>query len=205
MQDGQVVLTVEAVRWALDELRQSTIHPFFPAYLQLYSQSVRQESDRVRPRWDELAQLLEVGGGPPGKPYLRPFWNSHGEDANRFWLNANIAGSYAPSSVRNKPRNVIDIDGSDYILRPGHVSLAFEHLLYGAPASGIACAAFFLRDFGFTLDDGDEPTTRGLTDAFRRLFLLDGTDYGVLFHNGSPSQVVDWFELLSEDSAGIEV
>ena len=67
------------------------------------------------------------------------------DDVGRYWLNPNIVGSYAPSSIRGIPRKVIDSDGSEFILRPNHAQLARTYLLYNDTLSSLAFAALCLR------------------------------------------------------------
>jgi len=125
-----------------------------------------------------LAELLEVPGGPEGKPYYRPMLHQ----ANMSpWLNSNLAGSYSPSSIRDQPRKVVTSEGHLYSLRDGHVDLAMEHLLYGQPAPGVALAAFFFRNHGFY---GPSPNIGAVVDALRTKFQFWGAgadDAGRLF------------------------
>jgi hypothetical protein len=144
------VLTIDAVKESIAELNSRSIHPFFPAYLHLRQQSaVQGTTDAIRPNWNELGELLEVPGGPYGKPFYRPFWSGP-SNAGQEWLNRNLAGSYAPSSIRTVPRKVIDInsDGSFRLLER-HWDLALEYLANGVKLPVVALAGFFFRDFGF--------------------------------------------------------
>src|SRR5580704_9599020 len=143
------VPTLEAVRWGIQTLKASRVHPFFLAYLHLRKQAAEQGTmDDIVPDWEELGTYLRVRGAPPGKPYYRPLWHGNATDPGRYWLNPNLAGSYAPSSLRNVPTRVVGINGSHFSLRPEHARLAREHLLYEEPISAIALAAFLYRDFG---------------------------------------------------------
>lgn len=198
-----MVLTLRAVRWAIGELKSSKVHPFFLAYLHLRRHTEFAGSSRVTPAWDELGDFLRVKGGPPNKPYFRPFWNGNVEDASRYWLNANIAGSYAPSSLRTVPRTVIDTDGAEFILLEGHAQRARHNLLYDTRISAVATAAFFFRDYGFLPDD---PTAQpaDLLAPLIRDFRLSNDDFDLLFHSDVPSNISDWFETLVDDTVGVE-
>lgn len=186
------VLTAGAVHWAIDELKGAKIHPFFLAYLHLCRQSFDMNTrSMIAPHWDELAEVLRVPGGPPGKPYYRPFWNGNVDDPARYWLNPNIAGSYAPSSLRALPRNVVDTSGSEFALKAGHPQLALRHLLYDEPVSALALASFFYRNYGFTTP-GPEMNPADLAEVLRADYRFAEQDFTVLFSSAIP-QDMDWF------------
>ena len=142
------VLTGEAVRASIDRLQSMRIDPFFPMYLHLRQQSVLQAtSTQIKPELDALGQYLRVPGGPVGRPFFRPFWNEQ-TNARQGWLNENLAGSYAPSSMRNVPLNVVSRGpGSTFSLQPHHWLLAREFLTYGERVPVLALAGFYLRNF----------------------------------------------------------
>ncbi|MGH2910285.1 MAG: hypothetical protein ACRDK8_13440, partial [Solirubrobacteraceae bacterium] len=129
----------------------------------------------IQPDWDQLGQHLLVPGGPPGKPYYRPIWNSQTDDPGRYWLNPNLAGSYAPSSLRAVPYRVIDTSASTFSLKPDHAALALEHLLYGEQLSAVAFGVFYYRDFGLTTT-GSSPSPLDLAGVFARDFHFDSPD-----------------------------
>jgi hypothetical protein len=75
-------------------------------------------------------------------------------------LNENVAGSYAPSSLRPEQpfRQVVNIQGRQYSLPSDHARRAFEHLLYSKPVQAADLAVILYRDFGLlgdllTVDD----------------------------------------------------
>jgi len=193
------VLSIDVVRWAIEQLVGQRIHPFFPAYLILHRAAAERESPvDLHPRWEELEQFLHVPGGPPGKPNFRPFWHQS-SSAGQHWLNANLAGSYAPSSIRELPRRVIDLEeGGGFSLKDNHWELAREHLLYDERAPAIPLAAFLYRDFGFTTD-GPAISPHDLIAIFRRDFGYrpdsDDVEFSHLYNQAIPERV-DWFEPL---------
>jgi hypothetical protein len=142
-----LAVPVERVRAAINELLGRNVHQFFPAYLALVRQSQLQATtEDIDPKWAELGSFLYVEGSLPERPYLRPFWDGQ-HNAGQEWLNKNLAGSYAPSSLRGVPLNVIDITPEKrFALRPNHPQLALQHLLKGSPIPAVAVAAFMLRD-----------------------------------------------------------
>lgn len=156
--EKRYLIKMDAVRACISELRSQRIHPFFPAYLHLRQQAARQgRLADVAPNWNALGTLLEVPGGPLGRPYFRPFWAGPAT-AGQEWLNPNLAGSYAPSSIRQLPRKVIDIspDGK-FSLRENHWELARRHLTDEKPVPLLALAGFFFRDFAFLSENTPKP------------------------------------------------
>lgn len=182
------VLRIDAVRWAVETLAGQRTHEFFPAYLHLRAKAIETGSTTdIHPDWrNGLGTFLEVRGGP--HPYFRPFLSRRGTGTMSFWLNVNLAGSFAPSSIRTTPRKVIEVHDRTFDLKPNHAQLAREFLLYDTPVSAIALAMFYYRDFGL-ITDGALPKSTDLIDLFRR---------GFRFSEQSPSD--DDFDLLFEDA-----
>lgn len=200
------VPTVEAVKWGLGVLKGQRVHPFFLAYLHL--RQVAQEQGTlsdIQPEWDQLAEHLAVPGGPPGKPYYRPIWNSQTDDPGRYWLNPNLAGSYAPSSLRNVPYKIVETSGSTFSLKSGHAQLALDNLLYGQQLSAVAFAVFYYRDFGL-VTSGGSPSPLDLAGVFARDFRFDPSDqdFDTLFITDVPEGITSWFEELDENIVGVE-
>ncbi|HWT92535.1 MAG TPA: hypothetical protein VN238_06035 [Solirubrobacteraceae bacterium] len=204
------VLTVDAVRWALGDLRERKIHTFFLAYLFLRKWSIEQETTTdIAPHWDELAEFIAVPGGPPDRPYYRPLWQGKANDPARYWMNRNIAGSYATSSLRagQPPMQVIGKAGSHFVLRENHAALAVRHLLFGKPVPILAVATYLYRDFGIQTEDGGTPEPSDLFALFMMEFHYDGpgdADLSPVFSGAGDSQPADaWFEPLTPDTAGV--
>lgn len=179
MEQGEFVFSVTVVRKAIADLSGRSIHPFFPAYLYLRQAAKRQGTDSaIKPRWKELAIYLEIAGAAPQKPYFRPFAEGS-PGANQGWLNANLAGSFAGSSLRpGRPAMlVVDYDRStqDFALRERHWELAREHLLDETRVPVGSLCAFLLRDFAFISDSGP-PTAEDMVDVFLSEFGYDNRD-----------------------------
>jgi hypothetical protein len=195
------VLKKQAVSDAIDILRGQRIHPFFPAYLHLHRVAATQgTTTNIRPEWRELGPFFEVAGAPADHPYFRPFTLSTGEGPDE-WLNPNIAGSYAPSSLRTRqpPLQVVEVGsgGHGYVtLRPKHWELAREHLLDAKQLPIAPVAAFFLRDYAF-IEYVDAPGDDELIDAFAEMFGYgfgsSRTAFDHLFTR-SIQATPDWFE-----------
>src|SRR6185436_4965691 len=101
---------------------------------------------------------------PLGAPYIKPFTEQKASTKN-LWLNENVAGSYAPSSLRPEQpfRQVVNIEGKKYSLPPDHAQRAFEHLLYFVPVQVADLAVVLYRDFGLC---GDSVAIEDIIDVF---------------------------------------
>jgi hypothetical protein len=199
------VLTPAAVRECITLLRKQRIHPYFPAYLHLRQRAAAEESlTNLHPSWDDLSPFLQVRGAPSRKPHFRPFTQNAGGGGDE-WLNPNLAGSYAPSSLRvgQAPLRVVEF-GSDrgtFSLRPNHWQLAREHLLNDERIPLAALAGFMLRDFGFEMDDDLPPAYPELEAAFAETFgYTDSSADTELDYLYDREPITDawWFEPLAQ-------
>lgn len=197
-QQGTIyVLTLDAVQYCVDALQQRRIHPWFAAYLHLRQQSARQGTQtEIAPDWNELGAYLEVPGGPYGQPYFRPFWNGPA-NAGQNWLNPNLAGSYAPSSLRAVPKRVIDVVGQRFVLRDRHWELARTFLTDDKQVPLLALAVFFLRDFGFRSQEVPEPkdVSRLFLDDFGYQLPNDEEEVAHLYDLTWKGADGSWFEV----------
>jgi hypothetical protein len=160
------VIRKRVVAQSLSRLREQKTHTLFAGYLYLQqraSQLGRLED--LRPDFLKFfKQFFEVGNHPLGAPYIKPFTEQNAS-AQNLWLNENVAGSYAPSSLRaGQPfRQVVNIEGRKYSLPPDHARRALKHLLYSTPVQVADLAVFLYRDFGLI---GDAVTIGDLIDVF---------------------------------------
>ena len=155
------VIRQPIVALALKALRGERVHPLFAGYLHL--QQVSGSAER-EPNFAEFFQrFFLVKDHPIGTPYIKPFTNQKASERN-LWLNENVAGSYARSSLRpDQPfRKVVDVN-ENYSLRRDHAERALKDLLYGKRLSVAHLSIFLYRDFGFL---GDAPTVEDLIDVF---------------------------------------
>lgn len=162
------VVRPDVVAGCFKRLRNQKIHPHFAGYLCLQRCAAQvQRLDGLQPDFVEFHRaFLEVAGSPANSPYIKPFVNTPPTQDN-LWLNKNVAGSYAPSSLRgNQPfTKVIGVadDGKHYYLRENHAELALEHLLYKRQIQDADLAAFLYRDQALV---GQSPTVRDMIDVF---------------------------------------
>jgi hypothetical protein len=195
---GTHLLTIDAVKWAIGTLSGRRIHPHFLAYLQLHRRATLNPSEYVdEPRWAELKPLLEVPGGPPKKPNYRPLWTNVDNDGSAYWLNGNLAGSFAKSSIRTTAGFLID--GGRFALAQGHVEKVLEALLYERPAPAVAMGAYFLRNFGFFTVEAPL-TAADIVLGFREWFgFEDDDEFNQLFDSRHPAVEFPWFEPVSDE------
>lgn len=156
----------QIVARSLFRLRQQKTHTLFVGYLYLQQRASKMgRLEDLQPEFlPFFKQFFLVGNHPLGTPYIKPFTEQKASTKN-LWLNENVAGSYAPSSLRTgQPfRQVVDIQERKYSLLPDHARRAFEHLLYSTPVQVADLAVVLYRDFGLL---GDSLTIEDLIDIF---------------------------------------
>lgn len=142
----------EIVAKSLSRLREQKTHTLFAGYI--YLQRRASELNRLNDLQPEFLPFFEqfflVKDHPLGAPYIKLFTEQKASSKN-LWLNKNIAGSYAPSSLRaGQPfRKVVEIKDKIYSLPQNHADRAFEYLLYSIPIQIADLAIVIYRDFGF--------------------------------------------------------
>ena len=149
------VFTKAAVIRSIRRLEACRIHEHFAGYLAILRAT--KNNNGLPIRLGDIAEFhdryLRVVGAPERSPYVRPF-KSRGQGFEMF--NSNVAGSYAPSSLRSRGKliDVIEVAGerrnATYRLRDDHAALAFARLLTSKVPVG-ALTAFLYRDYGFRL------------------------------------------------------
>ncbi|MER5631549.1 hypothetical protein [Streptomyces nitrosporeus] len=189
------VLTTEAVKAGINALKRQRIHEHFPAYLHLRKLAVTSGSlTDLSPEWKGVSDLLRMPGGPPTKPHYRPFSSVNRKDESGYWYNKNLAGSYAPKSMRATSAFMLNTNGDEYELPVDHAQQALERLLKGKKVPAWALAAYYLRNHAFIFEG--EGGYEELISAFVKEFgFEEGTDFHVLFEEVEPTQFSDdWFE-----------
>lgn len=168
------MLSVEAVQIALASLCKNRIHPSFAGYLCL-KESARASGEHVslKPGFKGFFEgYLAVSDGTAKKPYLLPFSDSEARE-EPTWFNSNVAGSYAPSSIRAQSplRKVCTFSNAgrvaEFQLVPQHWEHAKAGMLFGERISAVALAVFLYRDFRFA---GENATVQDLVEIFRDEF-----------------------------------
>lgn len=168
------VLSLETVTSAVMSLRSRRVHRNFAGYLCVKKTCCFEHKNvNVKPNFKHFfEEFLRPSDGTEKKPYISPF--VHNADASSdIWTNPNVAGSYAPSSVRTESpfRKVVDIEGvsnnSAYSLRKDHARNTLKHLLFGEKISALDLAIFLYRDMVFL---GENITPEDLISLFRSEF-----------------------------------
>ena len=145
-------------------------------------------------RFLTVRNALADGGA---KPYIIPFEASY----SKIWLNRNLAGSFAPSSIRrdNPINTLVEWSGKyaevRYALKPYHSKNAFGNLLYKNKIPVLDLAVFLYRDFGF---DTEQMDAQKLLNIFQAEFgyLSDGIvsdDFDKIFTQDTESMQQDIF------------
>jgi hypothetical protein len=195
-EDTLYVLTLEVVKAGIHTLQGQRIHEHFPGYLHLRQRAMQAGSLlAIEADWNEVSNLLRVDGGPSNKPHYRPFSSRNLRDPTGYWYQRNLPGSYAPRSIRDTASFMVKDDRSGYELTVDHAQRALDGMLRGTRVPAWALAAFYLRDFGFTLDP---PSAHDdLIDAFKEEYRFNqGNDFNVLFDTTEPASIEGpWFEV----------
>ncbi|MCF6101771.1 hypothetical protein [Mesorhizobium muleiense] len=188
------VFKKEVVLRSIGKLEQNPIHEHFAGYLAILR--AQQGNQGLPIHFGDIAEFhekyLRVIGASDRAPYVRPF-KSRGQGLEAF--NSNVAGSYAPGSLRSKGKliEVIKVVGerqsATYTLRDGHASLALDRLLKGRKVPIGALTAFLYRDYGFRIDP---PNIQSVVALFR-------SEFGLAAGVGSQKRI---FDILFADDLG---
>jgi len=196
------VLKRDVVQRAIKHIQQAEFYPYFPAYLHLRQVAGREgRLTELKPNWGLMGLYLQVPDHPPDRPYFQPF--------GQGWLNQNLAGSWAGSSLRagGAAFNVVEYDASTrtFTLKDRHWELARVQFMGDKPTDVIAVAAFLYRDYSIT-GAGAEPTAADLVTVFRDDFGYrnpeDDEEFNHLFTaDAGEGAWADAFEALGTSSA----
>lgn len=195
-------LRADVVEENLRRLKNQKIHRVFAGYLCLKRTAARDgRTSDLEPRFREFFDtFLQIPDAPDDRPYFVPFSDTATSDANR-WFNRNVAGSYAPSSLRpvSPLRRVVSIEGRRYSLVDEHWERAREHITLGSRVPSISLSTFLYRNFAFLRD---EPTAEDVLTVFREefgyataSFETAEEEYSHLYYEDEDTGMsYDWFE-----------
>ncbi len=185
------VVKIEKVAECLLELREQKIHQHFPGYLAVKRTATSEgRTSNLRVDFKEFYEAyLTVPGG--STPYVNAMLRERPSERNA-WRNSNIAGSYAPSSIRDgQPfSRVVEVNRADatYSLLARHWELALEHLAFQQQLPAITLAVFLYRDYALCTDS---PSLKDLVRQFQ-------VEFGYLNEDGKPN---DEFKYLYTDES----
>lgn len=169
-------------------MREQKTHSLFAGYLCLqYRATEFGQLNGLKPDFLSFYKtFFQVANHPLGTPYIKIFTEQQASERN-LWLNENVAGSYAPSSLRpNQPfRKVVNIEKNTYSLPTDHATLALGHLLYSTPVQAADLAVVLYRNYGLL---GEHTTIEDLVGIFTYEFgyaeqpgALPSADFQMLF------------------------
>lgn len=160
---GDFFATATAARAALSKLNSIGIHPQFSGYLAAVSTaSEAKRLDNLKVNFQQFYNdYLLVSGAPSDRPYLQPF--SQSTKGSPLLFNKNVAGSYAPSSLRGVApiRSVVDFNGSrqhvTHTLKDRHEELALKNLTGSQKIPVHSLATILFRDHRIHLVPDSDP------------------------------------------------
>lgn len=198
-------IKAEVVAAAFLRLRSERRHEHFVGYLCMCWEAARCGELLVpKPNFRRFHDLyLKVKDAPLGFPYLKPFVSEKPTPAN-LWLNANVAGSYAKSSLRpgRAFSKVVHTSPHGYKLVNDHSEQALEQLLDGHKLSAVDLALFLYRDYAWS-----SPRVSDIVRVFAFEFGFSrspegslGDDFNTLFdHDIAPLIDAECFDQLVGD------
>jgi len=185
---GKYSVTVDAARKSVENLRKRKLHPNLAGYLCI-KRDLRTSSNgkSVKPKFKGFFdEFLAVPGGPG--PYLVPFKETASLESSP-WFNSNVAGSYAPSSLRDGGAFLkvcsVDRNTSQFSLRENHAKLALNRFTASQQVPALSLAAFLFRDVIF--EASKLPDAKQLLTVFRDEFgyresvATEAQEFAVLF------------------------
>lgn len=196
---SRYVLDVKVVRECIQKLVDEPIHRLFPGYLCLKQQSgLANRTDMLSFPYNEFfdAYLLIENSD---KPYFVPFTQSKSPTETALWFNDNVAGTYAPSSLRSTSPllRVVEVQegghNAKWRLQEEHWKLARHHLTDDEHIPVESLAAFLYRDYAV---ETEEPGAYELVSTFAEDFgyELGGKQFTHLYETGDSNITEDSFE-----------
>lgn len=183
------VLKPSVVKDCFWRLVEAPIHRLFPGYLCLQQQAgIEGRTTGLSFPYNEFFNsYFEVLDG--NKPYLVPFTQAKNVSDSSLWLNSNVAGTYAPSSLRSTSplMQVATLEegghNSKWGLNTEHWKLARLEICDGEPVPVESLAAYLFRDFAFETNEPSAYTmVRAFTDEFG--YDLGGSAFAHLYETG---------------------
>lgn len=193
------MIRTEVVRNGLQKLGAQTVHKAFGGYLPILRAATQAQS--MGPLTVGFKHFFDthfaVAGSTTKWPYYVPF-GAAGDLSGRFF-NRNVAGSYAPSSIRpvNPLRRMTSIDatpaGVTFELMDDHADIAAE-LLKGDTVPGASLAAYLYRDFAMAPGSSPSDLYRHFKLEFGFAFVGSRKRFEDVFHDDTDDLGLAVFE-----------
>lgn len=157
----------------MDRLSATPAHEHFAGYLGLLEADRLSKGGLHRSRniKDFHERYLTVGGLKDSMPFFSPVRTPEAGEVKPF--NKNLAGSYAPSSLRPDGPFMATVEvlgkgqGVTYSLKSDHARVVSGSMLDSRRIQAIALAAYLFRDYGF-----ERQSLQDVLEAFRDQFAL---------------------------------
>lgn len=169
-------------------------------YLAVLHTATRHGSGPLRvPFADFFDAYFLVSGSPANYPYLLPF--SERADLSQQYQNPNVAGSYAPSSLRSVHplHSLCSVEpaasGVTFTLVPDHGKIALR-ILKDGPLPAASLAAYLYRDYAFAPDAVRDDLYRLFESDFGSAFIEGPVKFGEVFLDDAADLGPDIFEHL---------
>ena len=195
------VLRQDVVRDCLHRLIEQPIHRMFPGYLCLQQESsIKNSLNGLSFPYNEFfEQYLRVKEEDTDDPYFVPFSDLEDPSLESLWLNQNVSGTYAPSSLRTTAplMQIAEIEQgghqAKWRLISEHWKSARAELCDGDQVPVESLSAYLLRDYAFTFD---EPSAFSLVRAFADEFgyTIGGEAFSHLYRTGDSNITRSSFE-----------
>lgn len=197
------VIKPSLVAFCLRELREQRIHPTFAGYLCVKQCAAAEgRSEDLAVDFQEFFErFLSVDGGPANKPFVYPF-TADPPTFHNLWFNRNVAGSYAPSSLRSQSpfTRVVEVTGSGsrakirYSLLDQHWQLARLHLTFENKVPAVPLAVFLYRDYALRTYP---PSVAEWVRVFQE-------EFGYLDEDGEPNEEFDYLYVDESEHGSFE-
>lgn len=187
-------LSINTVQSALQTLTAAKSHEHLVLYLAILR--LKAQKGEHYPEGDVYSVIrpwLDVPGRE-GYPYYRPF-ASRGK---QFWMNGNLAGSFAPSSLRSGRDLFYSPESSDNLLRLPSVEEMKTSLKIQDPVPLWAVICYFLRNASFLAKAGNWHVA-DMLDLARDYFGISQSEYGGIFDFNDPGNMQESLEIAEKD------
>lgn len=201
---GMYCVNVKVIIKSIEDLMGRSLHRNLPGYLCIKRDlRASPDSKAIKPKFKNFFdEFHKVPGG--AHPYFVPFSETWTPETSP-WLNNNVAGSYAPSSLRAKGAFLkvcsLDADNKLFSLRKNHDRLALQHFAASQKIPALSIAAFLYRDFAFNSPQSPRPNIllKKFRDDFgyREEIDHEAAQFSVLFSEDLPS-IEPLFEEIAE-------